>query len=129
MILLPESIRTFLDEGGVLADLGDEANDRLAECVIQDRVLEGFENWDARMNHRWGPAAEQLSPERQYRQWESELANDDALADRVELLLPASVVVAWSEMVRVENSPNWFVEVHAAEALENLLRATDGDVS
>ena len=107
MTRLPESLRTFLDEGGALEELGVDALDRIAATLIVDRILHAAaiaeaDSWIATQERTFGPIAEQPEPEYQYRSWDVELLSDPSFAERVELLLPPSCVAAAFEAVQVK---------------------------
>ncbi len=94
--VLPYSIRRFLNDGGDLATLCDEALDELGRMVIFDRVYTKFQDWDKKMNDAFGAIEGSRYPEIIWRRWDSEIANNDGnLADRIAAQLPYVVTKKW----------------------------------
>ncbi len=133
----PSSLRTYLDQGGDLVALGNPFVAQLAELVVADRRLFGFEqvarreraadrDSEERKSERaafWAEAeardpswAQQRRDEDIMRGWVAELIADEAFCDRVEGALPRDVVEEHLEDVEVERGAKFqaFVEQRQA---------------
>ncbi len=119
----PESLREYLDQGGDLAALGEPFVAWLAELVVADRRLFGFEqlaereraalrDFEERKSERaafWAEAEAhdpswtlQRRDEEAMRCWVGELIADEAFCEEVEAALPRDVLEEHLEDVEVE---------------------------
>jgi hypothetical protein len=133
----PASIRTFIEEGGNLADLDDSLLAWLSELVVYERHYYGFHQLAKReaallqnreenreqMEALWAEAtardsiwAIQRELEELFRAWAVEVVTDERLCERIEAALPPAIVARELDDVEAERGRSFQLRVETRES-------------